>query len=76
MHVRTLYICTLLHTQLLLLYMHTYIFTYILLVQQIGSLQVLETRKGIPITMCCVYAAVAKRLGLKLEPVSTEQLSL
>ncbi|XP_065892480.1 F-box only protein 21-like isoform X2 [Dysidea avara] len=32
--------------------------------------KVLETRKGIPITLCCLYASVAKRLGLKLEPVN------
>lgn len=32
--------------------------------------QVLVTKAGIPITMCTVYAAVARRLGVTLLPVS------
>lgn len=31
--------------------------------------QVLERRKGIPISLCMVYLLVAQRLGLELEPV-------
>ncbi|MCU0792577.1 MAG: transglutaminase-like domain-containing protein [Opitutaceae bacterium] len=31
--------------------------------------QVLERRKGIPISLCIVYLLVAQRLGLELEPV-------
>jgi len=32
--------------------------------------QVLQRRKGIPISLCLVYQLVAQRLGLQLEPVS------
>lgn len=31
--------------------------------------QVIETRTGMPITLCIIYAAVAWRLGVKVEPV-------
>lgn len=35
--------------------------------------QVLQTRRGIPITLCIVYHEVAKRLGILCEPVSFPQ---
>lgn len=35
--------------------------------------QVLQTRRGIPITLCIVYHEVAKRLGVNCEPVSFPQ---
>ena len=31
---------------------------------------VLETRQGIPITLCILYSLIAKRLGVNLEPIN------
>ena len=39
----------------------------------IEIVQVLETKKGIPITLCIIYHEVAKRLGIVCEPVSFPQ---
>ena len=30
----------------------------------------LETRQGIPITLCILYMLIAKRLGISLEPIN------
>lgn len=35
--------------------------------------KVLQTRRGIPITLCIIYHEVAKRLGIQCEPVSFPQ---
>ena len=35
----------------------------------ISSVKVLRRKLGIPITLCIIYSAVARRLGVHLEPV-------
>ena len=32
-------------------------------------IQVIEKRTGMPISLCIIYAAVAQRLGVRIEPV-------
>jgi F-box protein 21 len=36
-------------------------------------LQVLQSKEGIPITLCIVYHEIAKRLGVNCEPVGFPQ---
>ena len=46
------------------------LFFYFIIVLQCSYLQVLETKKGIPISLCIIYSCVARRLGVVCEPVS------